>query len=348
MTADETRKRGSAVRISVVIPVYNEEGNIGALTSALGKILERYGDYELLFVDDGSADGSLAVLRGLAASDRRIRYISFSRNFGHQAALRAGLEAVEGDCVVTMDGDFQHPPALIPKLVAGYENGFDIVSTTRLDPPAGTRKRGSCNDDSEGKRYLERPSLLKRITSRLFYSLVNALSDIHIEPGSADFRLLSKRAKDALLSMKESNLFLRGAIPWIGLPHTEIAYMPEKRMSGTSKYTISKMFSLALNGMTSFSVKPLRLTSFAGLAISCAGFLYALYAVTLRLFTTKTVEGWTSILISILIIGGIQLLSLGIIGEYLGKLFMEAKGRPRYIVKEMSRHLEEKNTGEKA
>jgi len=352
MIADEARKRESPVQISVVIPVYNEEGNISPLAAALGEILGQFGGYELLFVDDGSNDGSLAILRGLAASNQRIRYISFSRNFGHQAALRAGLEAAEGECVVTMDGDFQHPPALIPKLVAEYENGFDIVSTTRLDSPLGKRGSGprgrvSRKNNSDKQGLVDRPSLLKRITSKMFYSLVNALSDIHIDPGSADFRLLSKRAKDALLSMKEYNLFLRGAIPWTGLPHTEIVYMPEKRMSGTSKYTVSKMFSLALDGITSFSVKPLRLTSFAGLAISCAGFLYALYAVTLRLFTTKTVEGWTSILISILIIGGIQLLSLGIIGEYLGKLFMEAKGRPRYIVKEMSPRPDGKNSGAK-
>lgn len=330
MIADKVRPRESLVYISVVVPVYNEEGNISPMASTLGDILLRFGAYEILFVDDGSGDGSLNILRGLASSDRRIRYMSFSRNFGHQAALRAGLEAAEGDCIVTMDGDFQHPPALIPKLIAEFENGFDIVSTRRVEP----------DRDS-----LNRTPLLKRITSNLFYRAVNALSDIHIDPGSADFRLLSKRAKDAILSMKEYNLFLRGAIPWIGLPRTEIDYVPEKRMSGTSKYTISKMLSLALDGITSFSVKPLRLTSFAGLAISCAGFAYALYALFLRLFTERTVEGWTSILISILIIGGIQLLSLGIIGEYLGKLFMEVKGRPRFIVKEMSPRIGEGKSG---
>lgn len=309
------------MRISVVIPVFNEEGNIAALATALTDALPASGKHELIFVDDGSSDRSLHILRSLSREDRRVRYLSFSRNFGHQSALRAGIEAAEGDCVVMMDGDFQHPPSFVPALIAEYEKGFDIVTTRRLEAEPGSP---------------ERTPFAKRMTSRLFYALANALSDTRIEPGSADFRLLSRRARDAILSMKEHNLFLRGAIPWTGLPSTEISYFPEERKSGSSKYTLSKMFAFALDGITSFSTKPLRLTSYAGLLISGAGFLYALYALVLRLFTERTVEGWTSILISILMIGGIQLISLGIIGEYLGKLFIEAKGRPHYIIKESS------------
>ncbi len=325
------------IQVSVVIPVFNEEGNIEALAGALAEALDAAlaagcegcppiaaGDYELIFVDDGSGDRSLFILRGLARKNQRVRYISFSRNFGHQAALRAGLEAAQGECVVMMDGDFQHPPSLVPALIAEYERGFDIVSTKRVEPNAAAR----------GSR--ERTPLVKRLTSRLFYSLINKLSDTKLEPGSADFRLVSRRARDLLLSMKEHNLFLRGAIPWTGLPSTEISYTPDRRRSGETKYTLSKMLSLALDGITSFSVKPLRLTSVAGALISGLGFAYALYALVIRLTTNKTVEGWTSILISILIIGGIQLISLGIIGEYLGKLFMETKGRPHYVVKEAS------------
>jgi len=325
------------IQVSVVIPVFNEEGNIEALAGALAEALDAAlaagcegcppiaaGDYELIFVDDGSGDRSLFILRGLARKNQRVRYISFSRNFGHQAALRAGLEVAQGECVVMMDGDFQHPPSLVPALIAEYERGFDIVSTKRVEPNAA-----AC-----GSR--ERTPLVKRLTSRLFYSLINKLSDTKLEPGSADFRLVSRRARDLLLSMKEHNLFLRGAIPWTGLPSTEISYTPDRRRSGETKYTLSKMLSLALDGITSFSVKPLRLTSVAGALISGLGFAYALYALVIRLATNKTVEGWTSILISILIIGGIQLISLGIIGEYLGKLFMETKGRPHYVVKEAS------------
>ena len=309
------------MRVSVIIPVFNEDENIEPLVDALKKVLPAEIDHELIFVNDGSTDRSIYILRSLSREDRAIRYISFSRNFGHQAALRAGLEAATGDCIVMMDGDFQHPPSFVPALIAEYEKGFDIVATKRL--PAEPGSPGSV-------------PLAKRLTSRLFYALANALSDTKIEPGSADFRLLSRRARDSLLSMKEQNLFLRGALPWTGLPSTEITYTPERRRSGESKYTLSKMFSLALDGITSFSVKPLRLTSIAGLFISGAGFAYALYALIIRLATDRTVEGWTSILISVLIIGGIQLLSLGIIGEYLGKLFMEAKGRPHYIVVESS------------
>lgn len=307
--------------VSVIIPVFNEEDNIAPLAEALGKVLPVSGDHEIIFVDDGSTDRSLPILRSLSRVDPKIHYISLSRNFGHQTALRAGMEAASGDCAVMMDGDFQHPPSLLPALFAEYEKGADIVHTKRLEAKPGLAGH---------------VPFAKRLSSRLFYLLVNTLSDTKIEPGSADFRLLSRRAMEALLSMREQNLFLRGALPWTGLPSTEISYTPDSRKSGTSKYTLSKMVSLALDGITSFSVKPLRLTSFAGLLISGAGFAYALYALIMRLGTDQTVEGWTSILISVLIIGGIQLLSLGIIGEYLGKLFMEAKGRPRYIVKESS------------
>ncbi len=320
--------REDAPFLSVVIPAYNEKDNIAPLAAAIGEVLPRGMARELIFVDDGSSDGSLEILRALAAGDPSVRYISFSRNFGHQAALRAGIEAARGECTVMMDGDFQHPPALIPELIAAYRRGFDIVQTRRLDDESSAAPAAA----ALGRRA----SLGKRLTSRLFYSLVNALSDTRIEPGTADFRLLSRRAREAVLALREHNLFLRGALPWIGLPTAIIDYVPAERRSGVSKYSLSKMFSLALDGITSFSTRPLRLTSFAGLLISGAGFVYALYALAVRLFTNKAVEGWTSLLISVLIIGGIQLLSLGILGEYLGKLFLEAKGRPHYIVAETS------------
>ena len=319
--------------LSVVIPAYNEKDNIAPLAAAIGEALPRGMKRELIFVNDGSSDGSLDTLRALAASDPNVRYISFSRNFGHQAALRAGIEAARGECTVMMDGDFQHPPALIPQLIDAYRRGYDIVQTRRLDDDAPAGDPAAAGGPAKrGKRA----SLGKRLTSRLFYSLVNALSDTRIEPGTADFRLLSRRAREAVLALREHNLFLRGALPWIGLPTAIIDYVPAERRSGVSKYSLSKMFSLALDGITSFSIRPLRLTSFAGLLISGAGFAYALYALAVRLFTDRAVEGWTSLLISVLIIGGIQLLSLGIAGEYLGKLFLEAKGRPHYIVAEAS------------
>ncbi len=310
------------MRISVVIPVCNEESNIGPLAAVLEATLAPWPDHELLFVDDGSDDGSLEILKSLAFRNSTVRWLSFSRNFGHQAALRAGLEASCGDCVIMMDGDFQHPPSLIPDMIAAWEEGFEIVTTRRLDAPA-VRRGGK--GASAG--------LFKRAGSRLFYALMNSIGDVRIEPGAADFRLLSSGAKNALLSMKEQSLFLRGAVPWLGFASKELEYVPEPRKRGETKYTMRRMLALAIDGITSFSIKPLRLTSIAGLLFSGLGFAYALYALSIRLFTDRTVEGWTSILISILIIGGMQLISLGIIGEYLGKLFMEAKGRPHYIIK---------------
>jgi dolichol-phosphate mannosyltransferase len=309
------------VSFTVVIPVYNEEENLQPLAQALTEVLEGQADYTILFVDDGSGDASLSQLRNMAALDSRIAYLSLSRNFGHQAALRAGLEAAQGDFVVTMDGDFQHPPELIPLMIEAYKKGFDIVTTRRLDAAPGGGKGLAPG---------------KRLGSRLFYALMKVLGDVTIEPGSADFRLLSKRAVKALLSMPERTLFIRGAVPWIGFSSTELSYSPGKRRSGSSKYSFSSMLSFALDGITSFSIKPLRLASMFGCLISAAGFLYALYALMVRLFSDKTVEGWTSLLISVLIIGGIQLIFMGIIGEYLGKLFLEAKHRPHYLIKEGS------------
>ncbi len=307
--------------LTIVIPVYNEEENLHPLAQAIIEVLANQQRFTILFVDDGSEDNSLHQLKKMSASDKRIAYLSLSRNFGHQAALRAGLEAAQGDCVVTMDGDFQHPPELIPSMLEAQRQGFDIVTTRRLDTAPGAGKGLAPG---------------KKLSSRLFYSLMKLLGDVKIEPGSADFRLLSRKAVDALLSMPERTLFLRGAVPWIGFPSTELTYSPGKRQSGVSKYSFSKMLSFAVDGITSFSVKPLRIASMAGCLISAAGFIYAFYALIVRLFTDRTVEGWTSLLISVLIIGGIQLIFMGIIGEYLGKLFMEAKHRPHYLIKERS------------
>ncbi len=309
------------MKVSVAVPVFNEAHNVEPLALAILSALDDRPDCEIIFVDDGSGDDTLSVLRSLHSKDRRIRYLSFSRNFGHQTALRAGLEASTGDCVIMMDGDFQHPPELIPQMLEKYSQGWDVVSMKRQEPGRG--KPG-------------RSGFLKRTTSRAFYSLVNALSDTRMEPGAADFRLVSARVRNILVSMRESDLFLRGAVPWTGFRAAEIRYVAGTRRSGKTKYTFGKMLSLALDGIASFSVKPLRLTAVAGFALSAAGLVYALYALAMRIFTSQTVEGWTSILASVLIIGGLQLVSLGILGEYLGKVFIQTKARPPYIVKESS------------
>lgn len=306
----------TAPYLSVVIPAFNEAQNIGVLKGRLEAVLEPLGSWELIFCDDGSTDGTLAVLRRLHAEDPRVRYLSFSRNFGHQNALRAGLERARGEAIVSMDADLQHPPELVPTLVSKLREGFDVVYTLRGPEPGGSR--------------------FKELSSRGFYRLINLLADVKIEAGAADFRLVSRKALSAMLSFCEHGVFWRGVVPWIGFHQCAVPFEPLPRFRGKSKYNLSRMMRFAMDGITSFSVKPLRLTTLAGVCCSALAFLYALYALWMRLFSDATVAGWTSLLISVLFIGGIQLISVGILGEYLGKLFMEAKGRPHYIVDEES------------
>jgi dolichol-phosphate mannosyltransferase len=303
--------------VSVVIPVMNEEGNLPALSSEVIKNLQEYKDYEIIFIDDGSMDGTLALLKELNRANDKIKYLSFSRNFGHQSALRAGLDYSQGDCVISMDGDMQHPPELIPEMIAQWNNGdVDIVYTIRKDD----LKLG----------------FFKRISSRVFYKFLNYFSDISIEPGSADFRLLDKSVVNVLRTPHENPLFFRGIISWIGFKKTAIEYMPNQRNWGTSKYSVRKMFAFALNGILSFSIKPLLVSIYFGIFISFLAICYGIYAIFIKLFTTKSVSGWASMTAVVSFIGGIQLIVLGIIGIYLGRLFMDVKNRPPYIIKEKS------------
>lgn len=307
------------MKISVIIPVFNESGNIIPLTTKLNKVLNEYPNRQLLFIDDGSTDDTLQILRQLHQQDNRIQYISFSRNFGHQHALRCGIDHADGNCVISMDGDLQHPPELIPEMIKKWQEGFDIVYTQRIE--------------EQGIKSF------KKLTSALFYKLMNSLSDVTIEPGTADFRLLDARVASLIRNSHEQNLFIRGFVSWLGFKQYKITYSPAPRHSGTTKYSFRKMLSFALNGITSFSIKPLRFSIFAGIFISIMAFVYAMYAIILYLFyPEKAVPGWASVLVSVLFIGGIQLLFLGVLGEYLGKLFMQAKQRPGYIIKETSTH----------
>lgn len=302
--------------LAIVVPAYNEEGNVALLRDRIAEVLsplDRY-SWSLLFVDDGSRDGTLAALRALAASDPRVRYLSFSRNFGHQAALKAGLDAADGDAVISMDADLQHPPELIPRLIELWEQGSEIVYTVRQD----TADVGA----------------FKRATSRLFYRLFNALSGLELDPGAADFRLLDRKVVEAVKRIPESGLFLRGMIHWVGFRQVAVPYQVGTRHSGSSKYTFSKMLRLASDGVLSFSTKPLRLASLAGCFVSGLSGLYALYAVAMHFFNRNTISGWTSLLISVLFLGGIQLLSIGLLGEYLGRVLMESKRRPHYLISE--------------
>jgi dolichol-phosphate mannosyltransferase len=301
-------------KISVVIPAFNEAGTIRHLCEELQKILAPYADYELLFVDDGSTDGTLLLLQQLHQENCRIRYISLSRNFGHQLALKAGLDRADGDCVISMDADMQHPPSLIPEMIAKWMEGYEIVYTRRrIDPQL---------------------SFFKRKTSSLFYKLTNFLSDIKIEEGAADFRLLDRQVVDTIRKFNEPHLFLRGLVSWMGYRQYGISYSPNERFSGKTKYSLKKMVIFALNGITSFSVRPLKISVVIGFFISLLAMVYGLYAIYEALFTNNVVSGWTSLLVTISFIGGLQLMMMGIIGIYLGQVFMQTKNRPNYIIKE--------------
>lgn len=300
--------------ISVVIPLLNEESNIQPLYDRLLPIVKAISDsYELIFVDDGSKDNSFAVIQKICKQNTNVLGISFSRNFGHQVAITAGLEHASGDVVITMDADLQHPPELITDMYKQSLNGFDIVNTIRTE----TADTGA----------------FKNVTSRMFYNLINRMSDVEVRPGAADFRLMNRKTVDAFLQLKEKDRFTRGMISWMGYKQSYINYTAPKRHSGTSKYSFLKMLRFAVDGITSFSAKPLRVSFYAGLVVSLLGLIYAIYAIV-QYFQGNTTPGWASTLISILVIGGIQLISIGIIGEYLARVFNESKNRPLYLVKE--------------
>lgn len=299
-------------KISIVVPAHNEESNVGVLIEELEKNIPSK-DYEIIFVDDGSSDATLQTLVKHAKTNKHIKYISFSRNFGHQAALRAGLAHSTGDAVISMDADLQHPPSLIPKFIELWQDGYDVVNTLRQ------------NSGNE--------SYFKKTSSSVFYKLLNFMSDLHMEEGAADFRLLDRKVVDVINAQTETDLFLRGYINWIGFKQINLPYIVGERFSGTSKYTLKKMLKLAGSGVTQFSVKPLHLAfSFAALAM-VASFMYVLYAIG-TLFLGHTVPGWLSLVVLIVFLQGIQFLLIGLIGEYLGRTFMQTKHRPEYIVKD--------------
>lgn len=310
-------------KISIVIPVCNEAANLAilyeALRAALGKLSY---EYELIFVDDGSRDESLDEIKKLSHQDPFVFYIELSRNFGHQYALKAGLDMAQGDCVISMDADMQHPPHLIPDLVHLWEKGFDIVFTSREDN--------------------ENTSFFKRKSSSFFYSLMKVLSDLELEKGTADFRLMDRRAVDAFIRFGETDLFIRGLVKWMGFRQTSITYSPGVRHAGKSKYSLGKMISFAYKGITSFSTKPLLLTAYLGIAFFIISLSYLPYAL-ISYFTGNAVSGWTSLIMTVIFFGGLQLLMLGIIGLYIGKLVLQAKQRPLYLIRE-SNHPNLNNT----
>ena len=303
--------------VNIVVPVYNEEENILKLIAQVQDVFETLPySYSFIIVDDGSTDNTLDLLRGAAAADKHIRFISLSKNFGHQNALKAGLDHARGDCVISMDGDLQHPPELIPTLLKHWEDGYDVVYTLRKDDETNT-------------------GYFKRKTSNLFYKVMNRLAGLEMEKGSADFRLLSKKVLYILQGIDEHELFFRGLVKWVGFKQIGVEYTARARTKGQSKYSFKKMMQFAVQGITSFSTKPLYIAAYLGLIFSLLSLLYIPYAITSYLLG-HIVSGWASIIVTIAFFGGLQLSILGIIGLYIGKIFMQGKRRPFYIIKEVN------------
>lgn len=300
--------------LSVVVPAYNEAGNIPLLTARLAEVLSSLvSNYEIIIVDDGSVDGTAQIVHDLQQRDRRIKLICLSRNFGHQAALHAGLDYSLGKAVVTIDADLQQPPELIKKMFQEYKNGYDLVLGERVF-------------NNDGRK-------IKNTFSRLFYFILNKISNVEFRSSVADFNLYDRKVIDVLKKMPEKDRFLRGLAQWVGFQKTYIQYEADRRNSGVSKYGINKMFKLAITGITSFSAFPLRLAWWFGLLVTLSGVIYGTYILVEYIyFPERLIAGWTSLIIAVLIIGGAQLIILGIIGEYLFKMFYEVKGRPLYIV----------------
>lgn len=299
--------------VSIVIPAYNEADNIFVIAESIKAVFATLNyNYELILVDDGSADHTLEKIKAYAATADNIFFLEFSKNFGHQLAVKAGMDHAYGDCVISMDCDMQHPPELIPQMLEKWEAGYEVVYTIREDD----------KNLSKGKRS----------SSSLFYKLLNWLSDIELESGAADFRLLDQKVINVFRNFQENEPFLRGLVKWLGFKQYAIKYNPAARFSGKSKYTIKKMFRLALHGVTSFSIKPLYSAVYLGFILSFASVLYIPY-VLYAFLNHVEVSGWASVIMTIVFFGGLQLIILGIIGIYVGKMFMQSKNRPNYIIR---------------
>lgn len=300
--------------VSVVVPVLDEEDCVVELARRVRAGWESAGVRgELLFVDDGSRDATPARLAALRAADADVKTIRFTRSFGHQAALSAGLRFARGDAVVTLDGDLQHPPERIPALVEAWRAGADVVQAVR-------------------RAQEERPPGWKERASRSFYGLMNRVSRTPIVPSGADFRLLDRRVVDALLGLEEHFVFMRGLVPWLGFAEARVWYEEQARFAGRSKFRLRPMLRLALDGLVSFSVLPLRAIGMLGAATAVLGLLFGLFALVAHATGRVEASGWTSLVVLVLVFGGVQLLSLGVVSEYVGRIYEEVKHRPRYVI----------------
>ncbi len=305
----------ASITYSIVVPVFNEGSVIDELLRRLLKVMDTFKEpFEVIFVDDGSSDDTFKKIAEWAGKREEVRALKFSRNFGHQIAITAGIDSASGEAVIVMDGDLQHPPELIPEMIGEWRKGYNIVNTIR--------------QETEGI------PLKKKLFSKAFYKLINLDSEVLIQPDAADFRLMDRASCEAFKALREQDRFVRGLTSWIGFKQTNIPYRADARHSGQSKYSFSKMLRFAVNGITSFTTLPLKAVGVFGLVVAAISFVYAAYALYVRLVLDIAVEGWTSLLMGVLFLGGVQLISIGVLGAYIARIFRQVKNRPLYIVQE--------------
>lgn len=305
----------SIVKYSIVIPVYNEQEVIHETYRRLTEVMRSTKEaYELLFVNDGSRDRTAEIIKEYSEQDPAVVLLDFARNFGHQIAITAGMDYARGEAVVVIDADLQDPPELILEMIEKWKQGFDVVYAKR------TKRKGE--------------TYFKKQTAAMFYRFLRAMTDIDIPLDTGDFRLLDRKVCNQMNSIQEKNRFVRGLVSWVGFKQTAVEYERDERLAGESKYPLKKMLKLSMDGITSFSYKPLKLASYAGVTLSGIGFIYLLVVMYLKLFTDSTITGWSSLIVIQLFFSGIILIILGMIGEYIGRIYDETKNRPLYIVRE--------------
>ncbi|MFF2019032.1 glycosyltransferase family 2 protein [Paenibacillus sp. NPDC058177] len=306
----------TTIRYSIIIPMFNEEAVIQETYRRIKKVMGTTGEpYELLFVNDGSTDHCAEMIEEYSHWDESVRLIDLSRNFGHQVAITAGMDYAQGDAIVIIDADLQDPPELILEMIEEWKVGFEVVYAKRV------KRRGE--------------SLFKKWTASLFYRVLRYSTDISIPVDTGDFRLIDRKVCDQLKRLPEKNRFVRGLVSWVGFRQKAIEYERDERLAGETKYPLKRMIKLSLDGITSFSYKPLKLAGYLGGVLSAAGFLYLMYVLYLAIFTDSVVKGWASMIGITLTFNGFVLVMLGILGEYVGRIYDETKGRPLYIVQEV-------------
>lgn len=300
--------------LSLVVPVFNEQENIIELYNRLEKVLKNY-RYEIIFVNDGSKDKSVEIINELIYKDKKIKLINFSRNFGHEAATTAGVGYSTGDAVVVIDADLQDPPELIHDMVRLWKEGYEVVYAER--------------EDREGE------TILKKTTARLFYKFISLISDVHIPKNTGDFRLMDRKVVNDFKKLGEKNRFFRGLVSWLGYNQIGIKFKRVKRFAGNTKYNYGKLIRLSLDSITSFSTKPLSLITLSGSIISLFSFFTGIVLIFIKVFAKFPVSGWTSLIVTLLFLSGFQIFLIGIVAEYIARMFFEIKNRPLYLIKEI-------------